>query len=436
MFAGYLGKTLDSITLSPSLLFYATGTVLIARLLQALTWRWWFHPFASVPGPRLAAVSSLWQIWQDVFRDGDTARAIDKLHQEHNTDIIRISPNHVHIKDPDFYFKLRFDKDPDFYSKLGVPHSILSADTKSARAMRSKASAIVAPRDWGVAAHSQRGEEINLFHTIRTISTDIICNLCFGFAPGFVKRPEDASQLFNVLDMCLEGLWFTVHIPYLAEYLNRLPKWLLKILLPGLTYFKNQSGEWVDETLRNSRNSSVEDRKTTIMDALNPSPNQNIGTADRDWLIDQANTFVFAGVDTTSTMLMYTFHKVLSSREIHSRLQHELRNANISIQEGYDWKAVRDLPYLTAVIKEGLRLSAVIPGRLPRTVPAGGVEYKETFLPGTVVSSTIYSMHHNSTIFPDPDIFSPDRWLAENSVELERYNVAFSKGKRSCIGMK
>lgn len=52
--------------------------------------------------------------------------------------------------------------------------------------MRSKASAIVAPRDWGVmvekaysttkhasdqvAAHSQRGEEINLFHTIRTIS--------------------------------------------------------------------------------------------------------------------------------------------------------------------------------------------------------------------------------------------------------------------------
>lgn len=95
----------------------------------------------------------------------------------------------------------------------------------------------------------------------------------------------------------------------------------------------------------------MEDRKTTIMDALNPSPNQNISTADRDWLIDQANTFVFAGVDTTSTMLMYTFHKVLSSREIHSRLQHELRNANISIQEGYDWKAVRDLPYLVRLLR-------------------------------------------------------------------------------------
>ncbi|CAI7601454.1 unnamed protein product [Penicillium pancosmium] len=201
--------------------------------------------------------------------------------------------------------------------------------------------------------------------------------------------------------------------------------------------FGSQGGEWVDGTLKNSRNSSVEDRKSTIMDALNPSPNQNISAADREWLIDQANTFVFAGVDTTSTMLMYTFHKVLSSREIHSRLQDELRNANISIQEGYDWKAVRDLPYLTAVIKEGLRLSAVIPGRLPRTVPVGGIEYKGTFLPGgTVISSTIYSMHHNSTIFPDPDIFSPDRWLGENSVELERYNVAFSKGKRSCIGMK
>jgi hypothetical protein len=84
MFDGYLGKSLDSITLSPNLFFYTTGTILIARLLQILAWRWWFHPLSSVPGPRLAAVSSLWQMWQDVVRDGDAARAIDRLHREYS----------------------------------------------------------------------------------------------------------------------------------------------------------------------------------------------------------------------------------------------------------------------------------------------------------------------------------------------------------------
>lgn len=82
------------------------------------------------------------------------------------------------------------------------------------------------------------------------------------------------------------------------------------------------------------------------MDALNPSKDHILTEADREWLIDQGNTFLFAGVDTTSTMLMFTFHKVLSSPGIHSRLKEELRNANLSIEEKYDWRRVRQLPYL------------------------------------------------------------------------------------------
>lgn len=81
---GYLGKILDNFEFSPRLLFYTVSTVAIARLLHTLAWRLWFHPLASVPGPRLAAVSNLWQAWQDVVRGGNTALAIDKLHYEYS----------------------------------------------------------------------------------------------------------------------------------------------------------------------------------------------------------------------------------------------------------------------------------------------------------------------------------------------------------------
>ena len=42
----------------------------------------------------------------------------------------------------------------------------------------------------------------------------------------------------------------------------------------------------------------------------------------------------------------------------------------------------------------------------------------------------------NPDIFPDPDQFKPERWLQPDSVKLEKYLVVFSKGPRSCLGIK
>lgn len=80
----------------------------------------------------------------------------------------------------------------------------------------------------------------------------------------------------------------------------------------------------------------------------------------RERLIDQANTFVFAGVDTTSTMLVLTFHKVLSSPDILKRLQEELRDATSMIQHEFDWKKVRQLPYLVSILFPPQRRAIVV----------------------------------------------------------------------------
>jgi cytochrome P450 len=42
----------------------------------------------------------------------------------------------------------------------------------------------------------------------------------------------------------------------------------------------------------------------------------------------------------------------------------------------------------------------------------------------------------NEDIFPDPLKFDPERWLGEDSSALEKWLVAFSKGRRQCIGKK
>jgi cytochrome P450 len=45
-------------------------------------------------------------------------------------------------------------------------------------------------------------------------------------------------------------------------------------------------------------------------------------------------------------------------------------------------------------------------------------------------------MHRNPDIFVDPMNFNPERWLNGSSKELDNYLVSFSKGPRSCLGIK
>ena len=54
----------------------------------------------------------------------------------------------------------------------------------------------------------------------------------------------------------------------------------------------------------------------------------------------------------------------------------------------------------------------------------------------TVVSQGATIVHRNPEIFPDPTVFDPERWLQEDSHDLDKYLVAFSKGPRTCLGIK
>lgn len=45
-------------------------------------------------------------------------------------------------------------------------------------------------------------------------------------------------------------------------------------------------------------------------------------------------------------------------------------------------------------------------------------------------------VHLNPDIFPEPHKFRPDRWLEPGAEALDTWLVAFSKGPRSCLGIK
>lgn len=96
---------------------------------------------------------------------------------------------------------------------------------------------------------------------------------------------------------------------------------------------------------------------------------------------------------------------------------------------------IQSLPYLSAVVKEGLRISMANPTRLPRVVPQEGWAFKSTHIPaGSIVGCSAFELHYNPTAFPSPFEFKPERWLDGNVTEdANKHFFPFGAGSRACI---
>ncbi|KAK1497434.1 cytochrome P450, partial [Colletotrichum cuscutae] len=138
-----------------------------------------------------------------------------------------------------------------------------------------------------------------------------------------------------------------------------------------------------------------------------------------------------AGIDTTGDSLCFLLWELSqpASLEIQRKLREEIReNPDASFDK---------LSYLDAVVQEGLRFYPAIPMSLPRVVPPGGKTVDGYFVSeGTIVSSQAYSVHRNNdAVFPNPDTFSPERWLSPTGeAERKRHMFAFAHGGRGCVG--
>jgi len=168
-----------------------------------------------------------------------------------------------------------------------------------------------------------------------------------------------------------------------------------------------------------------------------------------DELLSETVLQIIAGSDTTATALRSIMLYLLSHPRVYAKVQAEI-DAYTKAKEGKHGQTipdseVRKLPYLQAVIKEGMRIHPTITDSVPKRVPDGGdtvvVDGKSVFLPGaTFVSYAAWPLHHSKAIFgEDADVFRPERWLFEKDEkkisEMNRtHELIFGYGKYQCLG--
>jgi cytochrome P450 len=154
-------------------------------------------------------------------------------------------------------------------------------------------------------------------------------------------------------------------------------------------------------------------------------------------LTDEGLTLLGAGTVTSAQTLSTTVFYILSKPTILSKLRAELTMAFWE-STNPTWSSLSQLPYLTAIITEGLRLSYGVSSRLPRISPDDALNVGPYVIPpGTPVSMTQMLLHDDPNLFPRPSEFLPGRWLnsVDSTPSSKRYFVPFSKGTRACLAI-
>ncbi|KAL1639847.1 hypothetical protein SLS58_007591 [Diplodia intermedia] len=490
---------MDSLDISahPSLILVAA--LLLAYLAYGAVQRLYLSPIAHFPGPRFAALTFWYEFYYDVLCSGRYTWRIAEMHERYGP-VVRINPYELHVNVPDFYDTLyasaasgrRTEKWSWSAKMFGTTQAAVGTASHELHRLRRAAlnpffsrrsvvrlepviQANVDKLRSRLEGFANAGDHVNLTDAFTALSADVIGDFAFGKRYGFLDA-EDFNPGWHKLMLDLSrGTHLMKQFGWLYTILTCIPQRLVSIIHPltkELFDVQNSITAQIEELKARKSNplspNSSGDAPPTILHDLIANPNTHHLpppelTTPR--LTEEAFTLLGAGTVTTAHTLSTTVYHLLANPSKLSRLRSELAPLYppSSSSSSPTWTHLERLPYLSAVMAEGLRLSYGVSHRLPRVspdaalrVPGGAPDQPDAAIiipPGTPVSMTQMFLHDDARIFPEPAAFRPERWLVEAEeredeekmtmdgererevARMRRFLVPFSKGTRQCVGM-
>jgi cytochrome P450 len=245
----------------------------------------------------------------------------------------------------------------------------------------------------------------------------IIADTMFGIS---VEQSKELEQLGNDAQKIVVGDLS----PLLPEIITGRDKKTAKInaALTGLVQrFKTEAAA--------KGNADRKDLLSILM-AMRDENGQPMSDA---FLRDNILTMFFAGHETTANTLSWAFYYLAQNPSLLKELQKEVDG----VLAGQRLPKVEDLPNLPftlQVIKETMRIQPTV-AMIPRGVRNDTALGEYRLKGGATLLISPYVQHHDPRRWPNPDVFDPARFSAENEDKIEKFSyMPFGGGPRICIG--
>ncbi|KAL1306999.1 hypothetical protein AAFC00_005629 [Neodothiora populina] len=185
-----------------------------------------------------------------------------------------------------------------------------------------------------------------------------------------------------------------------------------------------------------TRRDNPEDKKDLLNAMINGKDPKTGESLTSDSIVDNMITFLIAGHETTSGMLSFVFYYLLKNPAAYAKAQQEVDQVvgNGSIQVEH----LSKLPYITAVLRETLRLQPTAPAftlhPLNEIDTIGGGKY--TVYGNEPILALLPKIHRDPAVYgEDAEEWKPERMLDENFNKLPKNAwKPFGQGQRACIG--
>ncbi|KAJ9154735.1 Cytochrome P450 [Pleurostoma richardsiae] len=422
------------ILLSPAVLGGCLLLGLAVYLLRCLT-----SPLRKVPGPAASLFTSLVLKWHEFH--GRRTRYVHGLHQRYGP-VVRIAPGEVSFSSGAAVKEIYcsggsgYDK-TEFYNLFQIygRRTMFSTLNRDDHARRKRlladryANSNVLKQDsiHGIQERSENfvqrcrsseGKSLDVYTSLHAFAFDCVSHHLFHpYGSNSLQSQHDEDIMLEVTgDSSLQNRLVKHHWPVLYNYMGKV-----------LALFAAPRETPLADKFVQDASSQTDTMPFTLLSRLRDDKHD----LEKLTIAAESLDHMAAGIDTTGDALCFLMWELSQPRSLHfqERLRAELRD---NPEAQFD-----RLPFLDAVVNEGLRCFPAIPMSLPRYVPSGGRSIDGYFVPEhTVVSCQAYSVHRiNESVFPDPDRFDPDRWLSrEGDAERKRLFFAFANGGRGCVG--
>ncbi|KAE9363167.1 cytochrome P450 [Stipitochalara longipes BDJ] len=358
-----------------------------------------------IPGPRFAGVAELWLL-QSV-RGGrchmDTAEACKKYGS-----IVRVGPHQLVTGDPDVLRKMSAVRSPyrrsSYYDGMRLEpnytHVLSERDENRHNQLRANMGpGFIHLLGSKYLSTNTEFKPVDFAPKAQYFTLDVISEIAFGEAFGNLEADEDLASYIKTTEETIPILICLTVFPWLVRIFF---SWPFTYLLPS-----DKDTVGLGKLMGIAKVVAAErfgEHKKERRDMLGSFVRH--GLTQRE-IQAEILLQLIAGSDTSALAIRATLLYIVTNAQVQATLLQEISNAAIS-NPIRDTEA-RKLPYLQAVIKEGLRMYPPATALFLKEVPAGGDTINGFFVPeGTSVWGD------------DANLFRPERWLEGDAEEIQK----------------